>query len=73
MLEVEFEKLSSSIVNDHTNCVLKQKELENELDRIKKGFSYVVEKFSNGNDKFENLLSLQRYSLSKHGLGCDPY
>ena len=47
--------------------------MKDEIDRIHKEFSYVVNKFSCGNDKFEKLLSLQRFPLSKHGLGCDSF
>ena len=43
------------------------------LIAYKKEFSYVVNKLSCGNDKFEKLLSLQKFSLSKHGLGCHHF
>ena len=45
VLEIEFKKLSSSVVNDHSTCVLRQNEIEKELERNKKEFSYVVGKF----------------------------
>ena len=73
VLVSENENLKSNGIDNHSSCVLKQKELEDELDRIKKEFSYVVGKFTSGNEKFEKLLSLQKYSLSKSGLGCDPF
>lgn len=73
VLELENETLKSKNINDHSSCILKQNELENELERLKKEFSYVVGKFTSGNEKFEKLLSLQKYSLSKSGLGCDPF
>ena len=57
----------------HENCLLKERKLTSEIDRLKKEFSYVVGKFTSGKEKFEELLSLQRFSISKNGLGCDPY
>ena len=49
---------------------MEQQKLREEIDRIQKEFFYVVNKFSCGNEKF---FSLQRFSLPKHGLGCDPF
>ena len=75
-LEIENESLLNRINEssiDHSSCIMEQQKLKDEIDRIHKEFSYVVNKFSCGNDKFEKLLSLQRYSLSKHGLGCDSF
>ena len=70
--ETLLKRINDSII-DHTSCLIEQQKLKDELDRIHKEFSYVVNKFSCRNDKFEKLLSLQRFSLSKHGLGCDSF
>ena len=58
---------------DHSSCLIEQQKLKYKIGRIRKEFSYVVTKFSYGNEKFEKLPSLQRFSLSKHGIGCDPF
>ena len=76
ILEIENETLLNRINEstiDHSSCLIEQQKLKDEINRIQKEFSYVVNKFSCGNDKFEKLLSLQGYSLSKHGLGCDSF
>ena len=78
-LETENEVLQKRVYelennsNDHSSCLLEQQKLCEEIDRLKKEFSYVVGKFTSGQEKFEKLLSLQRFSSSKNGLGCDPY
>ena len=76
ILELENETLLKRInesTMDHSSCLIEQQKLKDEIDRIHKEFSYVVNKFSCSNDKFKKLLSLQRFSLSKHGLGCDSF
>ena len=70
--EVLLKKINNVPI-DHSSCLMEQQKLREEIDRIQKEFFYVVNKFSCANEKFEKLLSLQRFSLSKHGLGCDPF
>ena len=62
-----------NVSKDHSSCLVEHQKLKDEIDRIQKEFLYVINKFSCGNENFERLLSLQRFSLSKHGLGYDPF
>ena len=36
----------------HENCLIKERNLTSEIDRLKNEFSYVVGKFTSGKEKF---------------------
>ena len=67
-----FKRINNALI-DYSSCLIEQQKLKDEIDRIQKEFSYVVKKFSCGSEKFEKLLSLQRFSLFKHDLSCDQF
>ena len=40
---------------------------------MKKELNDITHKYTNGNEKFESILNLQRYTLSRCGLGCEEF
>ncbi|MBN8152358.1 hypothetical protein J0J37_22550, partial [Vibrio vulnificus] len=54
---------------DHSQCMLEYDNLKAQLDRTKKELELITSKYTIGNEKFEKMLNMQRYTLSRCGLG----
>ena len=58
---------------DHSYCLLEYEKLINQLEQVKRELNDITSKYTNGNDKFEKMLNMQRCTLSKCGLGCNEF
>lgn len=56
---------------DHDRVFNKVVAMENEHDKLKNYYSSLYTKFSMGNDKFEEIISRQKFDYSRRGLRFD--